>query len=262
MPIYIHDGTPDGILAALGRALDEDRESAEFAFSGAWQGSLFEDAVAVKTDPAAAEALSDRAAFEISKHAARNVLMCIFSEEKGIEGPLYRFLRLGFSLKKDISGFHTNPDVDRVNRVSSAVRGEIHRLKGLLRFRELDKGVLWAPVEPDYNVIIPVSYHFRTRLAAEKWAVHDTKRNYAVCWDGESLGCVSGSELDGLLQRAGGAAPAFSERELVYQQLWKTFFKNIAVQGRKNSRLQAQNMPRRYWRHLVEKAISNYTPLG
>ncbi|MBT8045781.1 MAG: DUF4130 domain-containing protein, partial [Pontiella sp.] len=36
------------------------------------------------------------------------------------------------------------------------------------------------------------------------------------------------------------------------QQLWKTFFKSVTIEGRKNPLLQARCMPLRYWRWLPE----------
>ena len=46
--------------------------------------------------------------------------------------------------------------------------------------------------------------------------------------------------------------PTISEREKEYQQLWKTFFQTIAIEERKNPRLQMQFMPKKYWKDLVE----------
>jgi probable DNA metabolism protein len=46
--------------------------------------------------------------------------------------------------------------------------------------------------------------------------------------------------------------PISSDREMFYQALWKSYFKNIAIGERKNPRLQRQFIPRRYWKNLVE----------
>ena len=46
--------------------------------------------------------------------------------------------------------------------------------------------------------------------------------------------------------------PALSGEETEYRRLWKTFFDNIAIKERKNSRCQRQFMPQRYWKHLTE----------
>jgi len=37
------------------------------------------------------------------------------------------------------------------------------------------------------------------------------------------------------------------------QMLWKKYFKSMAIEERKNLKLQQQNMPKKYWKYLVEK---------
>ena len=49
--------------------------------------------------------------------------------------------------------------------------------------------------------------------------------------------------------------PNITEKEKEYQILWKTFFDTISIKERKNSRLQMQFMPQKYWQDLIEKNI-------
>ena len=41
--------------------------------------------------------------------------------------------------------------------------------------------------------------------------------------------------------------------ERLFQQMWKTYFKAIAIKERMNPRKQRQDMPVRFWKYLVEK---------
>jgi len=43
------------------------------------------------------------------------------------------------------------------------------------------------------------------------------------------------------------------EDEEEYQELWKEYFKHIAIETKINPKLQKRNMPMRYWKHLIEK---------
>ena len=43
------------------------------------------------------------------------------------------------------------------------------------------------------------------------------------------------------------------QEEKQFQELWKDYFKNIAIEERKNPRLQKQFMQKRYWKYLTEK---------
>ncbi|MEG1200053.1 MAG: DUF4130 domain-containing protein [Algoriella sp.] len=38
----------------------------------------------------------------------------------------------------------------------------------------------------------------------------------------------------------------------MYQELWKSYFKSTTITERKNSKLQIQMMPKRFWKNLTE----------
>lgn len=94
--------------------------------------------------------------------------------------------------------------------------------------------------------------HFSKRLSLERWIIHDERRNIAVAWDGKKL---EQYDSDNLSRFFNGLEIKLGLEETKYQDLWKVFFNNIAIPERKNISLQAQNMPRRYWKYLVEKSI-------
>lgn len=41
--------------------------------------------------------------------------------------------------------------------------------------------------------------------------------------------------------------------ELMFQKLWKTYFKSVCIKERLNPRKQKQDMPVRYWKYITEK---------
>ncbi len=43
--------------------------------------------------------------------------------------------------------------------------------------------------------------------------------------------------------------------EKLFQQLWRTYFKSVAIQERLNPRKQRNDMPVRYWKYLTEKQL-------
>ena len=46
---------------------------------------------------------------------------------------------------------------------------------------------------------------------------------------------------------------SMAEDERLFQKLWKTYFKAIAIKERTNPRKHKQDMPVRYWKYLTEK---------
>ena len=41
--------------------------------------------------------------------------------------------------------------------------------------------------------------------------------------------------------------------EKLFQQMWKTYFKSIAIKERLNPKLHRQHMPARFWKYMPEK---------
>ena len=44
--------------------------------------------------------------------------------------------------------------------------------------------------------------------------------------------------------------------EKLFQQMWKTYFKSIAIKERLNPKLHRQHMPARFWKYMPEKVVS------
>lgn len=241
MITYIHDNSIDGRLSALAAAVVSSQTPQDIVPESGSQASLFGSDVVVRTDENAARKLMRRIRCDISSEAVRHVMYVFLSELPDLDLPLYFYLREGLMRGKEIDRWHANPHVKKVHDVSLKVGREIHRLKGLLRFRELDDRTLWAPVEPDHQVLLPLAHHFRRRLPSERGIIHDLRRNLAITWTKEAVDYAAPS--DGFQT---------SENEKSVQELWQTYFQSATIQERINPKLQRQCMPIRYWKWLPE----------
>lgn len=143
------------------------------------------------------------------------------------------------------------PCVARVFELSRSIQNEAHHLLGFLRFQELENGVLLSTIHPKNDCITILANHFTDRLPQENFMIYDENRKTAALHAaGKDFILVDASELDEeLLHR-------FSEKEEAYQKLWKAFFESIAIEARTNPELQAQNIPKRFWKDTVELADS------
>ena len=249
---FTYDGTFDGLLTAIALLRESGDQPESIAPASQAQMGLFGTPACVKTDIARAEALLREIRARASAGVARTVTYIGLSELPDLELALLEFVSLAFKHGDRVSAYHANPAVRRISEAARKVGVEIHRLKGLLRFRDTAQGFLWGPLEPDHNVVVPVAFHFRRRMPREKWMVHDVRRGLAVRWDGREM-----------LELEGHAIPAvqLAKAESEVQDLWKTFYEKVSIAERRNPRLQRQNMPRRYWTYLVEKSDSP-TDLG
>jgi probable DNA metabolism protein len=239
---YLYDGTPEGLVSAIGSILDSgvDPEQAHLFVR---QDTLFEEGVFLRTDPTAAEALFDRLR-QRAPDAVYSLWYFMMSEADEMETSLLRYIALAFEHGDRVNGYLTHTDVKAIVGTARKAGRELHRMKGLLRFEQLRDGTWLARMEPDHNIIQPLAHHFSKRLRAQEWFIYDVRRHSAAHWDGHDLSY-------GTLEQY--SRPELSPEEQAVQQLWQTFFKTIAIPERRNPRLQKSSMPARYWKYLTEK---------
>lgn len=255
MVSLVYDGTYEGLLCAL----DEARQTAaraELVAEEHWQPTLLDDAQQVPTDATRARAFLQRLTQAGGGAVVQAASYAFLAETPAAVRALPEYCRLAFARGPAVVKYHAHAAVHTVLTAAQRVGGELHRYKGLTRFRELRDGTLWAPLQPTYNILAPLAWHFARRIPQPAWVLYDLTRDYGIGWDGARHRQVM---LDAALVARLRAHPAAADEivsaaEMQYQALWRSFFKNISVAGRKNLRLQRQHMPQRYWRFLVEKS--------
>ncbi len=252
MKTYTYDGSIEGLLCAFKTALAHKDTDASFARSDAVASTLFsQDAELIEPSPAEADELLRRLRSIFPEHSLHSIFNAFISEADGVEDSIYRVLAESISRRQDILQWPANSDAARIREISRRVSGEIHRFKGILRFSQLDNGSLVAKFAPDYNIIVQLARHFKSRLRNEKWMVLDEKRLLAVLHEPDKdIRPATIAEIKEIIS----ANPASGEIET--RQLWRNFFSSIAIPERRNPELQKRCLPQRYWNYLVE------TPAG
>lgn len=120
---------------------------------------------------------------------------------------------------------------------------ESHAYKGLLRFREIQEGFLYAEMEPRNDILEVLTKHFLGRFSGEKFLIYDKTRKLA------SMNIYGQSEIVEVV----GVDPQDTDEEKIFKEAWKLFYDSIAIGERKNTRLMVSNMPKKYWKYLPEK---------
>lgn len=252
---YVYDGSFDGFLCALYKAVNDNAlSSGEVLTRECLEGRLFTEHVDVHTDQRKAEEFVQWMDGKWSPDVSHHLYYLYLSEEPGFEELAMAYLEVAGRYGSSVNKNSADRTVLSVIKTCGRVGMESNRLKGLIRFRKLSDGVFYAPIEPDHNVLNLLISHFKARFGAQKWMIHDLKRNTAVICNGKHWN-VAGIELntDALLLSPEPGSKVFDREEGLYQDLWKAYFKTIAIEERKNARLQKQFMPVRYWKHLIEK---------
>lgn len=189
----------------------------------------------------------------IKKHLGRqaywDIYHAVLSEdaEKGnaILGTMLAARKIENS--KKIMDYLTNKNVEKVFELSRNVGGEAHALKGFLRFKELENGVLFSEITPKNQVLTCLAPHFLDRLPVENWMIYDkTHGMFVVHESRKQWVLMQGEGLDITL------TSKVSERETEFAHLWKSFCKSISIQSRENLRCQMNHLPLRYRTNMVE----------
>jgi len=238
---YIYNGSFDGFLSVVYACYYEEiPESIETEESYTFN-ILYEDKL-IKTDIIKSNKVSNAIQEKISEDTLIHVYQAFLSESLGIELKLFKYIQLGFRLGRKVNDFLTNEIVNEVQKYSRKVETEAHRFLGLVRFQQF-KNILYAAIEPTYNILELLGNHFKSRLTNEKWIIHDVKRKIGIVYE-ENEWILR----DLLFEKL----ESHDTEELFYQNLWKVFHKSVSIREKSNERLQMQHMPKKYWNNLIE----------
>lgn len=141
----------------------------------------------------------------------------------------------------------SEPCISCILELCRQTANEGHHLLEFLRFSELKSGILFAQIHAKNDVLPILATHFTDRLPLENFIIYDASHQMAA---------VHKSSKDYLIVDASSLnldlTKEYSSEEDGFRKLWCTFFDSIAIEARKNPKLQSQNIPKRFWNDTVE----------
>lgn len=181
----------------------------------------------------------------IENNIFRIILNVYLSNDENKEIIIFYFYinYLKYGIK--ITNMYNLKCVSKSINICKYVRNESHKYKGFIRFKELDNNILYAEIEPINNILLLISNHFKKRLKNEYWIIKDNKRNILSIYDKNNYMIVNVNDFK-------LSTDKISEREKLYQILWKSFYNTIGIESRKNDKCKMNFMPKRYWKYLIE----------
>lgn len=241
-----HDGSFTGFLSACFRIFETKDASALLVGPGDADDLFAEAPVEVAAEEELARRVWRGLARMGGHEAAAAVRDAFLNRDPEGSGDLLGFVRRVVDHGPAALDRLADPPVRETLRRAQAVRREAHLLTGFLRFRRIEHDVSWyAAFRPDHDVLALLVPHFRDRMGERSWMIHDTGRSQAALCRGGQLEHLQGLVVD--------EAPPEEAEEGHYQELWKEFFRRIAVEERRNPRLQRSHLPKKYWAYLVEE---------
>lgn len=246
--IYICEDTPDGIFTALYEVWPEKirNNQVQIRPDGVYEYELFTQYRYIETDMEKAVKVARSVSGKISPEAYRQVYAAALSHEEDKIEAIFAFVRLGFQEGKKVTDMHGRAEVCRMFELCRNVTNESHTFREFLRFKELENGVLLARIKP-HNFVLPLmAEHFQDRFPEENFAIIDDIHEMGVFHERGKKWFLSPVDKCSI-ERIWKAKP-FRE----YEQLWKIFFRTIAIEERKNYKCQRNLCALRYRDYMVE----------
>lgn len=147
---------------------------------------------------------------------------------------------------KNIFDKLTDPYINLAMQLRVKVWHELHRFYGFIRFSQISKGILYAKIKPENDLLSMLGPHFADRFPNENWIIYDEKRGKAFFHERTGEYFIRTG-----IQKEMSIQEALSEPE-EYEELWKAFCNSITIKERRNSHLQQQFVPLKFRPNMTE----------
>lgn len=255
MIVFIYDNTFEGVLTAVFDAYFRKTFPDVLLSEGEFLPLFHDEVLTVVTDKEKAERVWCGLQKKLSASALSSLTWCWLSDLPEVGILLFRYIRKAIDSPISIETNFGDPDVLELAKIWKRVDYERLRMFQFVRFQKAADGTFFAAFEPQHNVLPLTIEHFKDRFADQKWLIYDMKRRYGFYYDLQTVAQITfdGEEehlITGMLNES-----LMDKDEKLFQKLWKTYFKSIAIKERLNPRKHKQDMPVRYWKYMTEKQV-------
>ena len=238
--IYFFDGSKEAFLTAFLLAYGDENA---VLTAGICQLALGQKSVFVRAEPDKARRCAARLR-ELDGKCMQDLDLILRSGDADRGQIAFLYLQLIAVRKRPVRGELADDAVSAAAECIRRVRLEVHRLKGFVRFLECACGALYAPLSPDHDVCNLLLPHFKSRIPAIPFVLHDVRRAKAAVWDGKHAFCAP-------LEKA---QIVLAADEPGWQALWREYYASVNIPSRRRLAQMKGYMPVRYWKFLTELA--------
>lgn len=181
-------------------------------------------------------------AYDCSIDLQRKMYLFTLSESPEKEIIIKKLEELNIKNEHDLLQNIHLPEIYTFFTTTRKVQRQLHKLKGLLRFKEIEGGYLYASFDSEFDILHPLAVHFAYRLNTEKIILHDIRRNKAMYAEKGQLFEIEFT----------APIPPTTQMEQLLAKLWTNYFHTIAIEARTNKKLQSQFVPKKFQHWIVE----------
>ena len=208
---------------------------------------LFTEYICVETDSQKAEKVIKTLKAQLGESTYFDLCLAMASGAADKADAVYHTVVAGLS-SHNRNIFYRLQD-HYINRAFACKRGtanELHHYKEFLRFAELENGILYAKIGARDNILSFLMPHFADRLPAENFVIYDELYElFGLHPKYKQWYLAQGYDFN-------EDTLVFAQAEAEYQELFKHFCKSLAVESRKNPKLQMNMLPLRFRKYMVE----------
>lgn len=260
MVVLICKDNMEGVYSGVYQAYEMHCDPADtrLMLAGEYEPEFFMEYHDVMPDSVKAAKVRRTLSREFGEENSRKLSFALLSNQPDKADAVYHTIvsglknRLGFHILENLA----DPFVMRVMELWRSMGNEFVHMRGFLRFRELENGVLYARMQPEHNVMQPLMEHFCDRLPGENFMIHDIGRKsmavHPAFGSWYYVRIPENKEWDIIMQ--------YSEDEFIYSAGFREFCKSIAIQERRNISLQRQMLPLRFRPEMTEFVQNNSCP--
>ena len=238
---YIYDGSYEGLLTVIYKAVYSRVTPCGISTEKFLQLSLNTNYVEVTTNRNYARRVHDALYRKIGYLGLKRLFYVFLSKNPNKDMVIYNYMMLGFKNGELTNSSLSNDTVAEAFKIAENVSRETEKFRQSTRFNVMQWGVQYAKIAPENNILPLLTPFFVEKLKIIPFVLHDVTHEVCAIYDTKEWHVTSSEGL---------TPPEMSEDEARGKALWETFFNAITIEPRKNTKLQKQNMPARYFKNV------------
>ncbi|MCM1327369.1 MAG: TIGR03915 family putative DNA repair protein [Bacteroidales bacterium] len=287
MVVYQCEDSLDGIFTAIYNAYEDKNKPEDVCISLTDELMLFAEYVSVAEDSVKSQKVINTLRRKFGEEDYMDLCMALSAPNKEKAQAVYRTIADGLAgncRPKHLFDNLANNDIHLAFSLARRASREYDHLRGFLRFEELEKGILYAEIGPQNNLLPFLMEHFADRFPMENFMIYDRGRQITgIHAAGSAPYEPFGRGLDeGVLDAEYGSSfgngaalrncekkslwfllqcdrspkeefsLALSGKEMAYQELFRHFCRKITITERRNAQLQRNMLPLRFREYMTE----------
>lgn len=249
--VYLHQDNSISLYSALYDAWLECRNSgaAEIELLGHYEERFFCEYVECQISEKKESAIHQLWKNHLGEQVYRILFYASLSYESDKGNAIWKTMLVARRMKnpRRVMDHLTEESVRRTFELYRQVSNEAHFFKEILRFKELESGILYAKIAPKSQVLSVIAPHFEDRLPLENWMIYDETHHHMVIHE-KKRRWVQVLDVDLELEKYEN----LSQEEVEIERLWKGFFTSISIKERESRHRQLQHFPIWYRKNAVE----------